>query len=88
MTLKKSKMKKLIYEIKEYINNKFTSLIFIKRNYKNTRKELIKILKKNKNISYQEWNEYAYKNGYFSAIVIMDHEDVDKWEDLIKKLKY
>lgn len=79
-TLKYPKEKSIIYKLKNHI--------FIKRIYKNSKKELKKLLKKNKNLSYHEWNEYAYKNGYFSSIVIMDHENVEKWEELVKKLVY
>lgn len=58
-----------------------------KKNYKKSKKELVKLLKKNKQLSYHDWNDYAYKNGYFSSIVIMDREDVENWEELVKKLK-
>lgn len=57
----------------------------MKNFYKRTRKEFKKILKENKNITYHEWNDYAYKNGFFSSITIMAHEDTKKWEDLKKR---
>ncbi len=60
----------------------------MKNYYKKTRKEFKRILKKNKNISYHEWNDYAHKNGFFSSITIMSHEDAEKWEDLKKKFAF
>lgn len=68
------------------MQSKFVGSMLNKRIYKNSRRRLIKLLKTNKKLSYHEWNDYAYKNGYFSSIVIMDHEDVESWEALVKKL--
>ncbi len=74
------------YQSEKSMISKLRNHILMKKNYKNTKKELTNLLKNNKNLSYQEWNDYAYKNGYFSSIVIMDHENVNKWEELVKKL--
>ncbi len=60
----------------------------MKNYYKRTRKEFKRILKKNKNITYHEWNEYAHKNGFFSSITIIAHEDVLKWEELKRKFVF
>lgn len=57
----------------------------MKNFYKKTRKEFKKKLKENKNITYHEWNDYAHEKGFFSSIIIMAHEDVEKWEDLKKR---
>lgn len=60
----------------------------MKNFYKKTRKEFKRILKKNKNITYHEWNDYAHENGFFSSITIMSHEEAEKWEDLKRKFVF
>ncbi|MCI8345732.1 MAG: hypothetical protein HFJ42_07290 [Clostridia bacterium] len=57
----------------------------MKNYYKRTRKEFKKILKENKDITYNEWNDYAHKNGFFSSITIMAHEDAKNWKELKSK---
>lgn len=57
----------------------------MKNFYKKTKKEFKRMIKKNKEITYHEWNDYAHKNNFFSSITIMAHEDVGKWEDLKRK---
>lgn len=81
--------KREVYINTEFINviQKYINSIHMKNFYKSTRKELKKILKENKQISYCEWNEYAYHNGFFSSIAIMAHEDTEKWEDVKKKFE-
>lgn len=57
----------------------------MKNYYKKTKKEFKKILKENINITYHEWNNYAYKNSFFSSITIMAHEEVESWKELKSK---
>lgn len=44
-------------------------------------------LKKEPNLSKEEWDEYAKNNQLFSANTIYAHEDVLNWEQLKKKLR-
>lgn len=48
--------------------------------------ELIIVLRKNPNITRIEWDEYANKYNFYSAITIITHNHVDSWEGLKKKL--
>ena len=50
-------------------------------------KELKKMLNKNNNLNSEEWNEYALKKEFLSAITIIAHENVLNWEELKKKLR-
>jgi len=56
----------------------------MKNFYKKTKKEFKRMIKKNKNMTYHEWNDYAHENEFFSSITIMSHEDAERWEDLKK----
>lgn len=50
-------------------------------------KQLKALLKENKELTSQEWNDYANKNKLLSAITIMARDELKSWEDLIEKYK-
>lgn len=50
-------------------------------------KQLKALLKENKELTSQEWNDYANKNKLLSAITIMARDEIKSWEDLIDKYK-
>lgn len=60
----------------------------MKNYYKISRKQFKKVLRKHKDITYQIWNRYAHKNGYFSSITLEAHEDAEDFEDLKKKFLF
>lgn len=47
--------------------------------------ELIIILRKNPNITRNEWDEYANLNNFYSAITLITHNNVNDWEGLKSK---
>lgn len=42
--------------------------------YRKSKKEFKKYIKKNPYITRDEWNEYAKKNGFYSAFTLQTHE--------------
>ena len=52
--------------------------------YEKSIKELKKKIQE-KDISVEEWNTYANDNNLFSAIVLIDREDVENWNRLKHK---
>ena len=53
--------------------------------YKKSLKEFKKVIRKNKNMTREEWDKYAMENGFFSALTLEAHADVYSFEDLKKK---
>lgn len=53
--------------------------------YKKSLKEFKRVLKKNKNITRDEWNKYAIENNLFSSFTLEAHADVYNFDDLKKK---
>lgn len=56
-------------------------------NYEKSIKALKIKLKKEINLSKEEWDQYAKNNSLYSANTIYAHEDVLSWEQLKKKLR-
>lgn len=56
--------------------------------YKRSLKKFKKVIRKNPKITRDEWNEFAYKNCYFSSITLEAHNDVYNFEDLKKACKW
>ena len=52
--------------------------------YKRSIKKFKKTIRKNPNITKDEWNEYAQQNCYFSSMTLEAHNDVYSFEDLKK----
>ncbi len=50
--------------------------------------ELKAKLKKNKELTVEEWNEYAQENSLFSAMTIETHMEVNSWKELKRKLLF
>lgn len=55
--------------------------------YEESLKALKDKLKKENNLSKEEWDIYAKKNNFFSSNTIYAHEDVLNWNQLKKKLR-
>ncbi len=53
--------------------------------YKKSLKEFKKVIRKNKNITREEWDKYAMENGFFSAFTLEAHGDVCNFDELKKK---
>lgn len=56
-------------------------------NYEKSVKELKIKLKKEENLSKEEWDKFAKYHNLFSSNTIYAHEDVLNWEQLKKKLR-
>ena len=52
--------------------------------YKKSLREFKKVLKKNKNITKEEWDKYAEENCLFSYITLEAHHDAENFEKLKK----
>lgn len=52
--------------------------------YKKSLKEFKRVLKKNKNITKDEWDKYAEENCLFSSFTLEAHRDVNNFEELKK----
>lgn len=52
--------------------------------YKKSLKEFKRVLKKNKNITREEWDKYAIENNLFSAFTLEAHQDAEDFDDLKK----
>lgn len=50
--------------------------------YKNSLKAFKKILKYNKNITEEEWNNYAQENSLFSSITLISKANLENFEEL------
>lgn len=48
--------------------------------------ELAAKIRGNEEISSREWNEYAYKNSYYSSITMQTHMEVSNWEELKERV--
>lgn len=53
--------------------------------YKKSLKEFKRVLKKNKNITKEEWDKYAHENCLFSSFTLEAHADAENFEKLKKK---
>ena len=52
--------------------------------YKKSLREFKRVLKKNKNITKEEWDKYAEENCLFSSFTLEEHRDVNNFEELKK----
>ena len=52
--------------------------------YKKSLREFKRVLKKNKNITKEEWDKYAEENCLFSSFTLEPHRDVNNFEELKK----
>ena len=50
--------------------------------YLKSLREFKRVLKKNKNITKEEWDKYANENIFFSSITLQAHKDVRDFESL------
>lgn len=60
----------------------------VEKRYKNTLKELRKLVKYNKNLSISEWDEHAHENNLFSASILIGRENFKNWEELKTNIKW
>lgn len=60
----------------------------VEKRYRNTLKELRKLVKYNKNLSISEWEDYAHENNLFSANVVISKENFKNWEELKTNIKW
>lgn len=56
--------------------------------YKNSLKAFKKILKYNKNISEEEWNNYAQENSLFSSITLISKANLKDFEELKEQFRW
>lgn len=56
--------------------------------YKNSLKAFKKILKYNKNITEEEWNNYAQENSLFSSITLISKANLKDFEELKEQFKW
>lgn len=56
-------------------------------NYKESYRALTNIILLRDYISPKEWNEYANKNHFFSAIIMRDKAYVNSWDELIENIR-
>lgn len=52
--------------------------------YKKSLREFKRVLKKNKNITKEEWDKYAEENCLFSSFTLEAHRAVNNFEELKK----
>lgn len=50
--------------------------------YLKSLREFKRVLKKNKNITKEEWDKYANENIFFSSMTLQAHKDVRDFESL------
>lgn len=55
--------------------------------YKKSLKEFKRKLRKNKNITREEWDKYAIENNLFSSFTLQAHNDVNNFEELKKECR-
>lgn len=77
-----------MYKNDELAQNKKGDFMKVEKRYKNTLKELRKLVKYNKNLSISEWDEYAHEKNLFSARVVTGKEKCKDWEDLKDNIKW
>lgn len=56
--------------------------------YKNSLKAFKKILKYNKNITEEEWNNYAQENSLFSSITLISKANLKDFEELKEQFRW
>lgn len=68
-------------------NRKIANIKNMKNYYKKSKKIFKETIKNNKNITREEWDEYAHENCLFSAFTLACHVDAYSFEELKRKMK-